>query len=360
MEHRRFLRNNLVNLLLIVLVAGCSSEQPEEAVELPDWLSESESDDSTPSATDASSTVAVKSDKSSTTLQLRLNPGDRIPLRKVVDQELSQSSLNGEPQLSRSRLSLMLELSVADVRDERTLVHVRYDHVQYSQNIAGETVEYDSTRPPQVIPQAVLAYHGMVGDGFAFWIGSDNQISELVGFHEFVDRCLSHVPPPQRQQAMREIAVSTGQGGIGDFVDSTIGILPYDLERAVGDHWEKSRHLTQPISMQLTTEYTLANVDEETAEITIAETISPSTPLGGHSQNDGSPRVIVNGGQSRGRCIVALDSGVPRQSQLERIVNMTVQVDGGIEFQQQKRTTTTVESFPQQVAAATSSNRHFQ
>jgi len=360
MKIRSLTRSNLVCLLLVIIAAGCGSDEPEEAVELPDWLSESQTDDSTSSAAGESPARASAPSNTRATLQLSLNAGDRIPFRKVVEQELTQSSLSGEPELSSSRLTLTLELSVGEVQNDRTLVQVRYDQVQYSQDVAGERVDYDSTRPPQSIPQAVLAYHGMVGDGFAFWIGSDNQISELVGFHEFVDRCLAHVPPAQRQQAMREIAVSNGQGGIADFVDNTIGLLPYDLEKAVGDHWEKSRHVTQPVPMQLQTVYTLAGVDEQTAEITIDETIAPSTPLGGTNQSEDPLRITVNGGSSRGHCVLLLDSGLPKESQLERIVDMTVQVDGGIEFHQQKRTVTTVKSFPQQVAANPSSNRRFQ
>jgi hypothetical protein len=65
-------------------------------------------------------------------------------------------------------------------------------------------------------------------------------------------------------------------------------------------------------------------------------------------------RVTVKGGRSQGHCTIFRDTGLPKESRVERIVDMTVQMAGGIEFDQQKRTVTTVEAYPPQRIVTTS------
>lgn len=373
--------NSHLGLLLALLVsvstllAGCGSqESPEPEVELPDWLSETDTDtgdspttspetetelgqSATPEAVPVSAegthnpVVHASAQRAGESLK----PGEVFPLRKVVEQELHQSSLNGTPQISRSRLELNMALTVADVRDGHTLMQVQYDRIKYSQDLAGETTEYDSAQPPQSIPAAARAYHGMVGDGFSFWLGADNQVVQVSGFREFLDRCLAHIPAESRQQALLAFESSAGESGVTDFIDATVGLLPGDLQQVPGKSWETSRHITEPIPMQINTMYTLSSIDGRTAEVTIGGTIAPSTPLGG-TQSDSSVQVTVNGGRCSGRCTIDRLWGLPRASQIERTVDMTVRMAGAVTFDQQKRTLTTIESLPTPSASATGPN----
>lgn len=352
---------------LLALSAGCADQQEETEVQLPDWLSESESQSTASNADDAeaiedrggSPTAAPTGNMpgaaagvARTANAAQRQAGEQFPLRKVVEQELRQSSLDGNPKRSRSRLELLLTLTVDEVRDGHTLMRVQYDRVQYSHNVAGDRVEYDSARPSQNIPSEVLAYHAMAGDGFAFWLGPGNQVVEVVGFREFVDRCMAHLPAGQRQQALLAVEASAGQQGVADFVDSTIGLLPHEGEQLAGGRWDQTQHITQPVPMQINTVYTLTGMNDRTAEVTIGGTVVPSTALGATEQQDSPVQITVNGGSTNGQCTIDRQSGLPRQSHLEQIVDMTVQMDGGIEFAQQKRTVTTVEALPQQRLAA--------
>ena len=139
---------SLLVLASLTLLFGCGSEDSESQTQLPDWLTEDNSDLS--DSADANSEeapllTAPALDK--TSLDLQLAPGERFPLRKVVEQELKQASLDGRPQISRSRLELMLAMTVEDVQAGKTLMRVKYDRVKYSHEVAGELVEYDSGNP---------------------------------------------------------------------------------------------------------------------------------------------------------------------------------------------------------------------
>ncbi len=339
--------------VVALMICGCGKAGVDEGEpELPAWLTDSEdepaADDGTITLASAQTPTAPALDRAQ--LQLSLTPGDRFPLRKVVEQELKQSSLSGVPQISRSRLELLLAITVEEVQAEYKRLRVRYDRVRYSHEVAGELVEYDSAAPPAQIPQAALAYHGMVNDGFAFEIGADNQIAGVIGFRDFLERCLRHVPADQRQRVMLDIEANSGEKGIADFVDNTIGLLPADVDKVLGDSWEKSRHIGRPIPMQIRTVYTLKGLNDSFADVGISGTITPSTTLGRSAGGDPSVRIVVQGGHSQGHCTLYRDSGLPKESHVERVVDMTVQLAGGLEFTQQKTTVTTVESYPSQSA----------
>jgi hypothetical protein len=345
---------------LLALLAGCADQHDEPEVQLPDWLSETETATNSELVAEASAAPApFRSGASQTTAAgvrphggAQMQPGERFPLRKVVEQELTQPSLNGESQISRSRMELLLTITVSEVRDAHALMQVQYDRVRYSQDVAGDRIEYDSTQPSQHIPPAVLAYHGMVGDGFTFWLGPGNQIVQVDGLREFVDRCTVHIPAEQRQQALLALEGSAGRQSVADFVDSTIGLLPHDGDQLARGRWEQTQHIVQPVPMQVNTTYTLSSMSDHTAEVMIGGTILPSTELGTPGRQDTPVQITVNGGSTNGQCTIDRLSGLPRKSQLEQIVDMTVRMDGGIEFAQQKRTVTTVESLPQQRLAA--------
>ena len=338
--------------LLLLFMAGCGDAGGQaDAPDLPDWLTE---DDSSTEFEDSSETTPTAPALDRAALQLSLQAGDRFPMRKVVEQELKQASLSGTPQISRSRLELMLAISVEDVQPDRTQMRVTYDRVHYSHEVAGELVEYDSNDPPAQIPQAVMTYHGMLKDGFSFVLGSDHQISSVIGFHEFIERCLRHVPENQRQRVMLDIEASSGEKGIADFVDNTIGLLPADVDKVLGDTWKKDRHIGKPVPMQIQTTYTLKDLSNGLATVSIGGEITPSTSLGQSASNE-NVRITVKGGHCHGQCIVFLDSGLPKESRVERTVDMTVQMAGGLEFEQQKHTVTTVETFPSQSSQSPSS-----
>jgi hypothetical protein len=364
-----------VILLASGLLAGCSqgdgngSSEPE----LPDWLTQ-EADTGSP-ATTRSEQQLEQIEKAR--LRLNLNPGDRFPLRKVVEQELTQTSANGEPHVNRSRLEVMFAITVTDRSEDRTQLQVRYDRVQYSHDIADERIEYDSTRQGRFadaalpapgaedgagradasttdeIPLAALAYHNMVGDGFSFWLGANNQIEEVEGFAEFMKRCLSEIPENRRRDVLLGIEAGSGETGIANFVDNSIGLLPYDREPAPGDSWERPQRFGRPVPMHISNVYTLKELDDNFAVIDIRGRIAPTASLDRSTRTANGVEVTVNGGETLGSCTIYRETGLPKESRVDRTVEMTLTVTGGHQFRQRKRVTTTIEAFPAENSAPT-------
>lgn len=345
----------LMGLSLFLPCSGCtksSGDAENVAAELPDWL-----DDDGPSPsrktrrkpdaeTEEDYNSAAGNDRPSAErpgkLELKLNPGDRFPLTKVVNVELAQASLSGTPEMSRRRLELMLMIEVADRRADRTQLRVKYDRVKYAREVAGEKLEYDSRNPPAEVPFAVRMYHDMVRDGFTFWLNNENQIVEAEDFKAFLNRCLRNIPEEKRQQAMLE-AEGNGENGITDFIDNSIALLPFGYRKA-GDSWDKTRTVARPVPMVIRNTYRLEELNDETAIISITGKVGASTTTG-ESLTSNDFRVTVTGGQTNGECTVFRDTGLPRSSRVETLVDMLVQAEN-IEFRQQQKTVTTIESYP--------------
>lgn len=282
-------------------------------------------------------------------LGLHLNVGDRFPLLKTVEQRLYQSSPSGLITNS-STLELLLAITVEEVEAERMRFAVRYHNVRYTHNVAGESIAYDSRSPQLPIPPAARVYHGLVDNEFSFWIGPDNRITELVGFREFLTRCLAGVPEQEQQAMLAKLSNLQGAQGIANFVDDSIGLLPYDSDTPhhsfvrVGDTWSRSSHLTQPVPMKSTTNFTLKSLDDKIAQIDVLGTVEAAH--GGGTPSDF--RWTLRKGHCFGSCTIDRATGLPIRSRVERYLDMNVQVTGSESFEQRKEIVTTIRAFPEQ------------
>lgn len=328
-------------MLLCLAAASCNSRRnaDKSEVELPAWL--------TADGADAASQSNNSSENAAPSAQLGLNlqQGDQFPLRKVVQQELIQASVSGTPVRNYSQLELMMAITVQEKRDERTKLSVRYDRVKYQHEVADERVEFDSSQPGNINSVGVVAYRDMVRDGFSFWIGKDNQIVEVEGLADFINRCLRNVPPEHRQDVVLGIEAGSGEAGIANFVDNTIGLLPYGRRTSPGDSWERQQQISRPVPMHVSNMYTLKELTSNLAVIDVRGTITPSTTLNNIESGNGV-KVTVNGGSTLGSCTIYRDTGLPRESRVDRVVDMTVVMENAMAFRQTKRVTTTIESFP--------------
>ena len=204
---RCFTRAALFGFLCTGFLAGCERWFGAAEEEITDDVSsENSTADSKPSEPE------VRTERGEQKLTLNLKVGDRFPMLKTVEQHLRQPSAQGWI-TSHSRLDLLLSITVEEIyrgdpnarprdpRDGQKRFEVRYHKVQFSQDLPGRKVDYDSSNPPQVVPLEAQAYHGLKDNSFQFWIGADNQILDVIGFKAVMERCLKEVAPERRQDA---------------------------------------------------------------------------------------------------------------------------------------------------------------
>ncbi len=352
---------------MLIWITGCGtdSSDPIADLEIPDLpVAQSDSSSSTAPASLEHSDAASASETQTGTdtesgpaegeLRFSLEAGGHFPLIKTIEQRLTQQTASG-PVTSSSTLSLTFAITVDEVEEGRRKLRVRYQRVRYSHDILDEHVEYDSQTAPQFVPDSLQVYHGLAENGFSFWVGADNRILKLLDFDAFLKRCVRHAPP-ERQAALLEQIVATQQDeGFANFVDDSIGLLPYKADAegretavTVNEQWQKSRRLMRPLPMEIRTTYTLSDLTESLAKIDIIGTIDPikTAELAPIQQTSSQTKLDLQTGYQTGKCIIDRETGLPLRSHVERQLKMSVSVDGQPPFEQYKTIVTTVEAFP--------------
>ena len=287
-------------------------------------------------------------------LQLNLRVGDRFPLIKTVRQELTQFTPSGKLN-SFSELKMLLSINVDQVNNGRKLLRVVYQRVQYQHDVAGEVVKFDSDAPQYPLPDGMKAFQGLVNNGFAFWVGSDNQVKDVLGFQEFLDRCVQNVPSLNRKTVLSKLGATSSEDGIANFVDDSIGLLPNvrddgngkTIPVKIGDTWQRNRQILRPLPMYVTTTCTLSEVTEGAAEVNITGKLTPAASFGPSDQPNQNLKLKIRGGQVYGECIIDRTTGLPIRSQIEKHLDMNVQLNDGQQFEQRKRIVTLIESYPE-------------
>ncbi len=298
----------------------------------------------------------LRPDEPEQTLKFDVPVGTRFPLVKSVEQTLRQATPEGMVE-SRSRLRLQMVITVDQVHDDggKTL-SVRYHRVGYDHDIAGERLSYDSAVPPAgELAPSLQAYHGLVGNGFSFVIGPDNVFREVHDFRGFLAKCLREVPAHRRDSVLAELEAKYGEEGIANFIDDSLGILPYDVARPGRESvvrenqtWNKKWKSARPVPMLTDVEYKLLHLGEEVAEVLVHGQITQSSTFGPSGQPSDLALVVVDGGSIDGHCSIRRDTGLPVRSRIRRSFKMVVRMPDGRAFDQFKDVVTTIETFQEQ------------
>lgn len=200
---------------------------------------------------------------------MRLNVGDKFPLKKNVTTTLVQLGATGMER-SMAHKEFLLTITVEAMPQEGDRAGQKQMGVTFMpsdlRELNGKKLEYDSRTAREPIPLVVQPYHGLVGNSFSFWLGQDNQIEGIVDFDKFVERCLRHVPKERFEEVWNNLATQTGADGIANFVDDSIGLLP-KAKVSVGESWTVTRRTQQPIPMVCKTRYTLQQMAGPQAEV---------------------------------------------------------------------------------------------
>lgn len=285
-------------------------------------------------------------------LALKLEVGQRFPLVKTVEQRLTQQLPTGAI-VGHSRLELTMSLLVEEQRGPARRLGVRYHRVRYRQDLGGQVVEFDSAAANGPVPTAAAAYAGLRDNGFSFWLGADNRVDELIGFPEFLQRCVSHLAPEQRPVVLAQLQAMGTSDGLANFVDDSIGLLPNPMDPqiagqtlSVGSAWQHGTGASSTTGD--TFRCLLKDLSPQSAEISLIGTIPPTTYLDPVHQ----VRLTVRGGQMTGTCLVDRATGMPTRSRVERTLEMLAQLPDGTEIPQRKDVLTTIVAYLDQSAAS--------
>jgi Family of unknown function (DUF6263) len=312
---------------------------------------------------DASDAISMDALPAAGALELKLNVGARFPLLKTVENRLTQNDKSGIS-INTSRSEMMLSLVVDEVRpDGSKVLTARYHRVHYDQDVAGKRVSYSSERPNEPVPDEALLYAGLANNGFSFRLGPNNKIVELIGFNDFLRRCLRNVPQQHLVKVQQQLEATKSEDGIANFIDESIGLLPYSDNPAhpavsvkEGMNWDlEARRIDVPIPMVVSMKCMLKELNKHSAEIMLVGTIKAPPDFVRMIAGDAELKILVRGGNCTGSCTVDRVTGLPMRSEIRRNLDMLVATPDGQKIQQNKLTISTITSFLDQNARPASS-----
>ncbi len=286
-------------------------------------------------------------------LETNLKLGDRFAIVKTIEQTVTQTDPASPPDaIGQSRLELTMSLSVAEVRDDgRKRLALAFERVRYRHNLSGNQLQFDSTQPAGALPVELQAYQGLVGNGFYFWLSTDHRIDQVVGFDDFLKRCVRATRIPFHQSAVAALWDSSGPDAVSQFFDDTIGVFPTALGNsktstsplAVGQEWTRQREIGRPFPMFVRSRYTLKALDAKHARIAFMGSIAQPPGVIPLVDRRGQIQLQMRGGNTIGNCIIDTGTGLPVESSIERHIDMIVRLADGSRFEQQKHVVTTLQ-----------------
>jgi hypothetical protein len=201
-----------------------------------------------------------------------------------------------------------------------------------------------------------LLYAGLANNGFSFWIGPNNKVVKVDDFAEFLQRCLKSVPEANRAAVRKQLESTAGDDGIANFIDESIGLLPYsnDPSRPAvavkeGSTWDlDAKRVDNPIPMEIKARCVVKELNTTSAEILLSGRINSSPTPTVLRSPDGDIRVLVQGGYSSGTCKIDRQTGLPTQSQIRRHLELSMEMPDGQVIKQNKESVSEITAFLEQ------------
>ena len=284
-----------------------------------------------------------------------LRVGESFPMLRSVTQTLTQNLPDGR-KVTQSTLQAMLTLRVEEMMaDGRRRIGVRFDRVRYMSDLGGEPIDFDSGVPQGALPPEAEPYRGLADNGFSFWAASNGAVLELVGYGDFLRRCVRDVPPEQHDQVLQKLAGLESGEALASLVDDSLALVALSVDMnapTTGNQWMYRRRMIRPVSVLLDARCTVSAVSERSLEIDVAGMLSPAAAYELVADSD-PVRVSARGGRSVGHVTMDRRSALPVQSRVEHYVDMLVQPPEGEPFEQRKHIVTSLQALPTQTASAT-------
>ena len=283
-----------------------------------------------------------------------LRVGESFPMLRSVTQTLTQNLPEGR-KVTHSTLQAMLTLRVEELTpDGRRRIGVRFDRVRYMSDLGGEPIDFDSGIPQTALPPEAEPYRGLADNGFSFWAASNGAVLELVGYGDFLRRCVRDVPPDQHDRVLQKLAGLESSEALATLLDDGLALVAPSADMsspAAGNQWMYRRRMIRPVSVLLDARCTLSAVNEGTVEIDVAGTLSPAAAYEQVGERE-PVQVSARGGRSVGNVTIDRRTLLPVQSRVEHYVDMLVQPPDGEPFEQRKHIVTSLQALPTQTVSA--------
>jgi hypothetical protein len=138
-------------------------------------------------------------------LRLNLREGESLSLRMVTDQNISQTVLGQEQEITQKIGFDFTFLIDAVDADGTAMVQVTYDWVMMEQDGPTGKIVYDSADPPARVPDLAVGFAALVGRGFAMRLSAEGRVQDIQGVDALITGLLEELDLPEGAEFQRSV-----------------------------------------------------------------------------------------------------------------------------------------------------------
>lgn len=267
-------------------------------------------------------------------LALHLKAGHHYQINMLMDQHIDEN-IRGQPYKMHQKIGMGIDYAVEKV-DPDGAMHVKITYnatLYYRKSVAG-TIDYDSKDKSAAAPTSPMAqaYAGMLGQGFDATFMPNGKVVEVKGCRKMIDAMIDHMnlSPAVKARMAPLLRKHFNDARMKDQLERMMGLYPGHAV-AIGGKWSKSvdTRLTMPMHHDST--WTLDSIDKGQAAVKVTSQLSPIDDNDKKAALNDMGIVAKLTGKASGKIIMALDTGLIRNSDIHMTMHgpVTISPKGG-------------------------------
>jgi hypothetical protein len=211
-------------------------------------------------------------------LRLNLREGESLSLRMVTDQNISQTVLGQEQEITQKIGFDFTFLIDAVDADGTAMVQVTYDWVMMEQDGPTGKIVYDSADPPARVPDLAVGFAALVGRGFAMRLSAEGRVQDIQGVDALITGLLEELDLPEGAEAdaiEQSFRDQFGEEALKENMENMMAVYPEEPV-GIGDSWARKIVISKGFPMILDNTWTLTAREGGVATIEVHSTVEPN------------------------------------------------------------------------------------
>ena len=217
------------------------------------------------------------------TLKMNLTPGNRYMQSAIVNSKMEQG---GQSATTMVQMDYLYAVSAGEGTDRK--INVTYDRINMDMNRPGSKMSYDSKKDSVTLTNPISMVGELTGKSFTMVVSETGEVKSVTGAAEMLNS-MADSSNPITIAIRNQLAQQYNDSTIRSTMQQSLDVYP-DKPVHPGDKWNKALHISSGgvVGVTCNTEYTLNEVTNGTAHISISASLSGNT-------NTPGGRIVISG-----------------------------------------------------------------
>jgi hypothetical protein len=264
-------------------------------------------------------------------LKLNLKQGDTFYLNNNIDQTITQY-ISGVEMIIHQNSTYSNKYQVIEVLPNNDYnIMVTYKRVAHKQNSSFSNINYDSDNPNAEITEDTYTFAALRNQSFSFICNPKGKVSSINGMDAIITKLIASNPKTLNEEEKTELKARFK----AEFGDDTMKATLTDLlsvypqnEIAIGEKWLKTSSINTGIGMTIDYTFTLNNIEDSIAKVSIDATLTPKTDTKPIKYNGSEMSYNMKGTQT-GDLTLDMTSGLTKTCRLTQNMKGKMTMSGG-------------------------------